>query len=90
MAKGKTQCGILLLQLTGQNLGLIFNSRSGCVRFMRICCSEIKLSNLELKTWPKQLLGSLRLDIVLLALPEVEYEKLVRCSNAYYFFRNVF
>jgi hypothetical protein len=53
------------LQLRGQNLGRVFNSRSGCVNAMQLRCSEIKLSNLMLKTRPKQLLSSLPLDIAL-------------------------
>jgi hypothetical protein len=48
-------------KLTGQNLGQVFNSRLG-----RACtCHAIehitKRPNLKLKTWPKQLLGSLPL-----------------------------
>jgi hypothetical protein len=32
---------------------------------MQLSCFETKLPNLMLKTWPKQLLGSLPLDIAL-------------------------
>ncbi len=53
------------LQLAGQNLGRVFNSRSGCVCDMQLSCFETKLPNLMLKTRPKQLLGSLPLDIAL-------------------------
>ncbi len=53
------------LELTGRNLGRVFNSRSGCVGVMQLHCSETKLPNLMLKTRPKQLLGSLPLDIAL-------------------------
>jgi len=53
------------LQLTGRNLGRVFNSRSGCACSMQLSCFETKLPNLMLKTWPKPLLGSLLLDIVL-------------------------
>jgi hypothetical protein len=49
-------------RLTGQKLGRVFNTRSGCVCDMHLCCYEVKLPNLELKTWPKQLLGYLLLD----------------------------
>ncbi len=49
------------LQLKGQNLGRVFNSRSGRMRAMHLCCFEAKGPNLKLKTWPKQLLGSLSL-----------------------------
>jgi hypothetical protein len=51
-----------ILQLTGPNLGRVFNSRSGCMcSMMPFCCYEAKRSHLKLKTWPKQLLGSLPL-----------------------------
>jgi hypothetical protein len=53
------------LQLTGRNLGRVFNSRSGCLCAMQLCCFGTKLPNLMLKTWPKQLLGYLPLDIAL-------------------------
>jgi hypothetical protein len=53
------------LQLTGRNLGRVFNSRRGCVRAMQLRCFETKLPNLLLKTRPKQLLASLPLDIAL-------------------------
>jgi hypothetical protein len=53
------------LQLTGRNLGRVFNSRSGCVHVMQLHCFETKLPNLMLKTQPRQLLGSLPLDIAL-------------------------
>ena len=56
------------LQLTGQNLGCVFNFRSGCVHAVHLLCYGVKLSKLKLKTWPKQLLGSLPLDIVLPAV----------------------
>ncbi len=49
------------LKLTRQNLGSVFNSRSGCVQDMHLFYYEAKLTNLELKTQPKQLLGSLPL-----------------------------
>ncbi len=55
------------LQLTGQNLGRVSNCRSGSVFAMQLSCFETKQPDLELKTRPKQLLGSLPLDI---ALPE--------------------
>jgi len=51
------------LKLTGRTLGQVFNSRSGCMS-----CHELTApvrSNLELKTPPKKLLGSLPLDIAL-------------------------
>jgi len=51
------------LQLTEQNLGRVFNSRCGCVHNMQLNSFETKLSNIKLKTWPKQLLGHLPLYI---------------------------
>jgi hypothetical protein len=51
------------LQLSGQNLGRVFNSRGGHVYAMRLSVYYSKLPNFKLKTWPKQLLGSLLLDI---------------------------
>ncbi len=56
------------LQLTGQNLGRVFNFRSDRVHAMHLLCHGVKLSNLKLKTRAKQLLGSLPLDIALPAL----------------------
>ncbi len=56
------------LQLTGQNLGQVFNSRSDRVYDIHSCWHWAKLPNLKLKTRPKQLSGSLLLDIWLLAL----------------------
>ncbi len=51
------------LQLTGRNMGWVFNFRSGCVYAAHLLCYKINLPNLKLKTWLKQLLGSLLLDI---------------------------
>jgi hypothetical protein len=48
------------LQLTGRHLGQVFNSRNGCMCAMHLCY-EAKQPNLNLKTRPKQLLGSLPL-----------------------------
>ncbi len=53
------------LQLTGRNLGQVFNSRSGSMRAMQLLYFETKLPNLMLKNRPKQLLGFLLLDIAL-------------------------
>jgi hypothetical protein len=50
---------------TGQNQGRVFNSRSGRVCATQLPCFETKRPNLELKTQPKQLLGSLPIDIPL-------------------------
>jgi hypothetical protein len=46
-------CNTDKLQLRGQNLGQVFNSRGGCVHAMQLHCFETKLPNLELKTRPK-------------------------------------
>ncbi len=56
------------LQLTGQNLDRVFNSRGGCVCATQLCCLETKLPHLMLKTRPRQLLGSLPFDITLPAM----------------------
>ncbi len=60
------------LQLTGRNLGRVFNFRNGGVHAVHLLCCGVKLPNLKLKTQPKQLLGSLPLDI---ALPVVTFEQ---------------
>jgi hypothetical protein len=46
-------------------LGRVFNFRSGCMHTMHLLPGVAIQPNLELKTWPKQLLGSLPLVIVL-------------------------
>ncbi len=51
------------LQLTGKNLGRVFNYRGGHVYAMHSCGYKSKLPNLKLKTRPKQLLVSIPLDI---------------------------
>jgi len=53
------------LQLTGQNLGRVFNFRSDHLHAATYLVSSVKLPNLQLKTQPKQLLGSLPLVITL-------------------------
>jgi len=53
------------LQLTGRTLGRVFSSRNRCTNTMHLFKYEAKLSNLKLKTWPDQLLGSLPKDIAL-------------------------
>ena len=55
------------LQLTGQNLGRVFNFRICRLDAEHFWCYQVELPNLKLKTQPEQLLGSLPLDI---ALPE--------------------
>ncbi len=56
------------VQLTGQTLGQVFNSRNGFTNTVHRCGCEAKLSNLKLKTQPEQLLGSFPIYI---ALPAV-------------------
>jgi hypothetical protein len=46
-------------------MGRVFNLRSGCMHTMHLLPSVALQPNLELKTWPKQLLGSLPLVITL-------------------------
>jgi hypothetical protein len=53
------------LQLTGQNIGRVFNFRNGRMHAVHLLCYRVKLLNLKMKTWPEQLLGSLLLDIML-------------------------
>ncbi len=53
------------LWLTGRALGQVFNFRSGCMDTMHLLPSVAIQHNLELKTRPKQLLGSLPLVIAL-------------------------
>ncbi len=60
------------LQLTGQSLGQGFNSRSDCMSaIIHLFSYEAKQPNLKLKTWSKQLLGSLLLT---LALPGIQIQ----------------
>ncbi len=60
------------LWLTGRALGQVFNFRSGCMcHSMHLWPGVAKQLNLELKTRPKQLLGSLPLVI---ALPGLYYK----------------
>ncbi len=53
------------LNLTGQNLGQVFNFRQGCTFVCYAITLITKQSCLKLKTWPKQLLGSLLLAFAL-------------------------
>jgi hypothetical protein len=59
------------LKLTGLALGRVFNFSSGCMHHtMHLRPGVAKQPNLELKTQPKQLLGSLPLVI---ALPDLAH-----------------
>ena len=53
------------LQLSGQNLGRVFNFSNGCVHATQLYFFETKLPSLKLKTRPEQLLCSLPLVIAL-------------------------
>jgi hypothetical protein len=53
------------LQLTGQNLGKVFNFRSDHLHGPNFWCYLVKLPNLKLKTQLNQLSGSLLLVITL-------------------------
>ncbi len=58
------------LQLTGQNLGWVFNFRCGRAHAVHLYCCEVKLPNLKMKTRPTQLLGYLLIDIALPVLSD--------------------
>ncbi len=49
-------------QLTGQNLGRVFNFRSDWLQDMHLSCGKAKLTTPKLKAQPKQLLDFLQLD----------------------------
>ncbi len=53
------------LELTGQNLGQVFNFRGVHLHVAHLQRYQVKLPNLKLKTRPKQLLVSLPLDFAL-------------------------
>ncbi len=69
------------LQLTGQALGRVFNFRSGCMHTMHLLPSVAIQPNLELKTRPKQLLGSLPLVIALPDLSLLEVQSFYLCGE---------
>jgi hypothetical protein len=46
-------------------MGQVFNFRNGYVHAVNFFCYGAKLPNFKLKTWPKQLLRYLPIDIVL-------------------------
>jgi hypothetical protein len=56
---------VVKLQPTGQNLGRVFNFRNGRVHAVHFLCYKVKLPNLNVKNWPKQLSGFLLLNIML-------------------------
>ncbi len=52
-----------LWKYTSDNLGRVFNSRSGHVHVLQLHLSETEQPNLKLNTWPKPLLGSLQMPL---------------------------
>jgi hypothetical protein len=60
------------LQLTGQNLGLVCNSRSGCLHDVHLHSFIAKLPNLKLKTQPRQLLACILLEISLVCMFKIK------------------
>ncbi len=58
------------LQPIVQNLGQVFNPKRGCMHALHKLCFEAKLTNLKLKTRPRQVLGALPLDVL---LPGMDY-----------------
>jgi len=53
------------VKLTGRNLAPVISSRNGRSYAMHLLCNAAILPNLELKTQPKQLLGSILLNVTL-------------------------
>ncbi len=70
------------LQLTGQNLDGVFNLKCGQAHAVHLCCCEVKLPNLKMKTRPTQLLGSLPIDIALPVLFDWKPDGVWDVSNA--------
>jgi len=68
------------LQLTGQNLGWVFIFRSGHLHAAKFLLLWTKLLNLQLKTRPKLLLGSLPLVITLPGHTTLQPELAVRAK----------
>ncbi len=71
------------LQLTGQNLGRVFNFQFGHLQAEHFRCYQVKLPNLKLKTQIKQLLGFLPLVIALpnLAQPQGPLPRIPRLAK---------
>ncbi len=63
--KGSLSIAMDKLKLTGRTLGQVFYSRRVTMHAMHLLSSVVIQPNLELKTRPIQLLGSLQSDIVL-------------------------
>jgi hypothetical protein len=53
---------------------LCATTRSGCMHPIHLCCYEAKLTNLKLKTRPKQLLGSIPLNMVFPAVDVTRFK----------------
>jgi hypothetical protein len=58
------------LQQRGPNLGQLFNLNSGHLQAATFLVLSVKLPNLQLKTQPKQFLGSL---LLVITLPEPKH-----------------
>jgi hypothetical protein len=75
------------LKLSGQNLGRVFNSRLGRACMHCAIAYITKQPNLKLKTWHKQLLGSLPLAFALLyreSIPQIQStESLLKGKSQY-------
>ncbi len=72
-------------QLTGLNLCRVFNNRCGCVSTQIGTCTSSKNPNLQLKTWPKQVLGSLTLAFALPSLGFYQTLKLLKNQRSVFF-----
>jgi hypothetical protein len=79
------------LWLTGRALGRVFNFKGGCMHHsMHLRPGVAKQPNLELKTRPKQLLGSL---LLVIPFPSYPHKKLPRnrislCQLVFYYNSN--
>ena len=58
-----TVCASTNFSLQDQNLGWVFNSRTDCMCYVRLCCYETKSPNLKLKSQPRKPLGYLPLTL---------------------------
>jgi hypothetical protein len=91
--RGAKSIGLTMdkLQLTGQNLGRVFNFRSGRLHDATFLVLSVKLPNLQLKTRPKQLLSSLPLVIVLPGLTILgKLGYLIQKRKPYFFMAHIF
>jgi hypothetical protein len=66
-------------------LGRVYNFRSGCMQTMHLLPDVAIQPNLELKTWPKPVLGSLPLAF---ALPGLSSLDVISCTTSLFCFHN--